>query len=176
MTPGPVSLPPPGLAVSIPGLERALQQYTLEPSEKPFDLKSVPLATAPVAEQRTGEPCLCPPEALGPRPPLEALPGPQGPRSCPGWTGPCWAQGVPRPPLPRERRPPAHRHSRGRPCPHSTRGGGEHTCERQRCGRRALAVSELWLTTCACSCRKHPGHRRQAAREGGRHPAGDLPG
>ncbi|XP_064218214.1 coatomer subunit gamma-1-like [Aotus nancymaae] len=42
-----------GLTVSIPGLERALQQYTLEPSEKPFDLKSVPLATAPVAEQRT---------------------------------------------------------------------------------------------------------------------------
>uniref|UniRef100_A0A3Q1LQI0 Coatomer subunit gamma n=1 Tax=Bos taurus TaxID=9913 RepID=A0A3Q1LQI0_BOVIN len=42
-----------GLAVSIPGLERALQQYTLEPSEKPFDLKSVPLATAPLAEQRT---------------------------------------------------------------------------------------------------------------------------
>nr|1PZD_A Chain A, Coatomer gamma subunit [Bos taurus] len=38
---------------SIPGLERALQQYTLEPSEKPFDLKSVPLATAPLAEQRT---------------------------------------------------------------------------------------------------------------------------
>uniref|UniRef100_A0A8C5F2A2 Coatomer subunit gamma n=1 Tax=Gopherus evgoodei TaxID=1825980 RepID=A0A8C5F2A2_9SAUR len=34
-----------GLTVSIPGLERALQQYTLEPSEKPFDLKSVPLAT-----------------------------------------------------------------------------------------------------------------------------------
>ena len=44
-----------GLTVSIPGLERALQQYTLEPSEKPFDLKSVPLATAPMAEQRTGE-------------------------------------------------------------------------------------------------------------------------
>uniref|UniRef100_A0A2K6K0E5 Coatomer subunit gamma n=2 Tax=Rhinopithecus TaxID=542827 RepID=A0A2K6K0E5_RHIBE len=43
-----------GLTVSIPGLERALQQYTLEPSEKPFDLKSVPLATAPMAEQRTG--------------------------------------------------------------------------------------------------------------------------
>ncbi|XP_077849735.1 coatomer subunit gamma-1 isoform X2 [Macaca mulatta] len=42
-----------GLTVSIPGLERALQQYTLEPSEKPFDLKSVPLATAPMAEQRT---------------------------------------------------------------------------------------------------------------------------
>uniref|UniRef100_A0A8C4YMW2 Coatomer subunit gamma n=1 Tax=Gopherus evgoodei TaxID=1825980 RepID=A0A8C4YMW2_9SAUR len=43
-----------GLTVSIPGLERALQQYTLEPSEKPFDLKSVPLATAPITEQRTG--------------------------------------------------------------------------------------------------------------------------
>ncbi|XP_066452260.1 coatomer subunit gamma-1 [Eleutherodactylus coqui] len=41
-----------GLTVSIPGLERALHQYTLEPSEKPFDLKSVPLATAPVSEQR----------------------------------------------------------------------------------------------------------------------------
>ncbi|CAO2605798.1 Coatomer subunit gamma-1 [Lemmus lemmus] len=40
-----------GLTVSIPGLERALQQYTLEPSEKPFDLKSVPLATTPMAEQ-----------------------------------------------------------------------------------------------------------------------------
>ncbi|XP_063797227.1 coatomer subunit gamma-1 [Pseudophryne corroboree] len=41
-----------GLTVSIPGLERSLQQYTLDPSEKPFDLKSVPLATAPMAEQR----------------------------------------------------------------------------------------------------------------------------
>ncbi|XP_053576699.1 coatomer subunit gamma-1 isoform X1 [Bombina bombina] len=41
-----------GLTISVPGLERALQQYTLEPSEKPFDLKSVPLATAPVTEQR----------------------------------------------------------------------------------------------------------------------------
>ncbi|KAM9325349.1 coatomer subunit gamma-1 [Gastrophryne carolinensis] len=41
-----------GLAVSVPGLERALQQYTLEPSEKPFDLKAVPLATAPMSEQR----------------------------------------------------------------------------------------------------------------------------
>lgn len=51
----PLSRWPLGLTVSIPGLERALQQYTLEPSEKPFDLRSVPLATAPVAEQRTGE-------------------------------------------------------------------------------------------------------------------------
>ncbi|XP_078517903.1 coatomer subunit gamma-1 isoform X3 [Lissotriton helveticus] len=41
-----------GLTISIPGLERALQQYTLDPSEKPFDLKSVPLATAPVTEHR----------------------------------------------------------------------------------------------------------------------------
>lgn len=45
----------PGLTVSIPGLERALHQYTLDPSEKPFDLKSVPLATAPIIEQRAGK-------------------------------------------------------------------------------------------------------------------------
>uniref|UniRef100_A0A803STI0 Coatomer subunit gamma n=1 Tax=Anolis carolinensis TaxID=28377 RepID=A0A803STI0_ANOCA len=44
-----------GLTVSIPGLERALHQYTLDPSEKPFDMKSVPLATAPIIEQRTGK-------------------------------------------------------------------------------------------------------------------------
>ncbi|XP_064422462.1 coatomer subunit gamma-1 [Latimeria chalumnae] len=41
-----------GLTVSISGLERVLHQYTLEPSEKPFDLKSVPLATTPLTEQR----------------------------------------------------------------------------------------------------------------------------
>ncbi|XP_027698068.1 coatomer subunit gamma-2 isoform X2 [Vombatus ursinus] len=41
-----------GLTVSIPGMEKALHQYTLAPSEKPFDLKSVPLATAPVFEQK----------------------------------------------------------------------------------------------------------------------------
>uniref|UniRef100_A0A8C6EJW8 COPI coat complex subunit gamma 1 n=1 Tax=Microcebus murinus TaxID=30608 RepID=A0A8C6EJW8_MICMU len=35
------------LTVSHPG-----PQYTLEPSDKPFDLKSVPLATAPTTEQR----------------------------------------------------------------------------------------------------------------------------
>uniref|UniRef100_A0A8P0PRI4 Coatomer subunit gamma n=2 Tax=Canis lupus familiaris TaxID=9615 RepID=A0A8P0PRI4_CANLF len=52
-----------GLTVSIPGLERALQQYTLEPSEKPFDLKSVPLATTPMAEQRTAPPSQ-PPSSL----------------------------------------------------------------------------------------------------------------
>ncbi|XP_077196495.1 coatomer subunit gamma-2 [Paroedura picta] len=42
-----------GLTVSVPGLEKALHQYTLEPSEKPFDMKSVPLATAPIFEQKT---------------------------------------------------------------------------------------------------------------------------
>lgn len=43
-----------GLSVSIPGLEKALHQYTLEPSDKPFDMKSVPLATTPITEQKTG--------------------------------------------------------------------------------------------------------------------------
>ncbi|XP_059799944.1 coatomer subunit gamma-2 isoform X1 [Hypanus sabinus] len=42
-----------GLQVSIPGLERALHHYTLEPSEKPFDLKSVPLSMAPISEQKS---------------------------------------------------------------------------------------------------------------------------
>lgn len=41
-----------GLQVSVVGLERALHQYTLEPSEKPFDMKTVPLATQPITEQR----------------------------------------------------------------------------------------------------------------------------
>ncbi|XP_052780157.1 coatomer subunit gamma-2-like [Mya arenaria] len=41
-----------GLQVSVVGLERALHQYTLEPVEKPFDLKTVPLATQPITEQR----------------------------------------------------------------------------------------------------------------------------
>uniref|UniRef100_A0A3B3H4K7 Coatomer subunit gamma n=1 Tax=Oryzias latipes TaxID=8090 RepID=A0A3B3H4K7_ORYLA len=42
-----------GLSVSIPGLEKSLHQYTLEPTEKPFDMKSVPLATTPITEQKT---------------------------------------------------------------------------------------------------------------------------
>uniref|UniRef100_A0A3Q2CPV2 Coatomer subunit gamma n=1 Tax=Cyprinodon variegatus TaxID=28743 RepID=A0A3Q2CPV2_CYPVA len=42
-----------GLSVSIPGLEKSLHQYTLEPYENPFDMKSVPLATAPITEQKT---------------------------------------------------------------------------------------------------------------------------
>ncbi|NXI86379.1 COPG2 protein, partial [Rhipidura dahli] len=41
-----------GLTVSVPGMEKALHQYTLEPSEKPFDMKTVPLATAPTFEQK----------------------------------------------------------------------------------------------------------------------------
>ncbi|NXA79990.1 COPG2 protein, partial [Thryothorus ludovicianus] len=40
-----------GLTVSVPGMEKALHQYTLEPSEKPFDMRTVPLATAAVFEQ-----------------------------------------------------------------------------------------------------------------------------
>ncbi|KAK3761531.1 hypothetical protein RRG08_051219 [Elysia crispata] len=41
-----------GLQVSVVGLERALHQYTLEPNEAEFDMKSVPLATQPLAEQK----------------------------------------------------------------------------------------------------------------------------
>lgn len=41
-----------GLQVSVVGLERSLHQYTLEPTETPFDLKAVPLATHPIAEQK----------------------------------------------------------------------------------------------------------------------------
>ncbi|XP_066283814.1 coatomer subunit gamma-2-like isoform X2 [Branchiostoma lanceolatum] len=43
-----------GLNVSVVGLERALHSYTQEPSETQFDMKSVPLATQPLAEQKTG--------------------------------------------------------------------------------------------------------------------------
>lgn len=35
-------------------MEKALHQYTLEPSEKPFDMKSIPLAMAPAFEQKAG--------------------------------------------------------------------------------------------------------------------------
>lgn len=35
-------------------MEKALHQYTLEPSDKPFDMKTVPLATAPIFEQKAG--------------------------------------------------------------------------------------------------------------------------
>lgn len=36
-------------------MEKALHQYTLEPSEKPFDMKSIPLAMAAVFEQKAGK-------------------------------------------------------------------------------------------------------------------------
>ena len=38
--------------MSVVGLERALHNYTLEPSDTPFDLKTVPLATQPMIEQK----------------------------------------------------------------------------------------------------------------------------
>lgn len=38
--------------VSIPSLERALHQYTLNPSEAPFDIKSVPLAAVVTEEPK----------------------------------------------------------------------------------------------------------------------------
>ncbi|XP_022099738.1 coatomer subunit gamma-2-like [Acanthaster planci] len=41
-----------GLSVSIVGLERALHHYTLSPSETPFDMKTVPLETQPITEQK----------------------------------------------------------------------------------------------------------------------------
>ena len=41
-----------GLQVSVVGLERALHQYTLAPSTTQFDMKTVPLATQPITEQR----------------------------------------------------------------------------------------------------------------------------
>ena len=45
-----------GLQVSVIGLERAVHNYTLEPSETPFDMKSVPLDTQPVTDQKVREP------------------------------------------------------------------------------------------------------------------------
>ena len=43
----------PGLQVSVIGLERALHNYTMEPSSQPFDMKTVPLATQPMSEQKS---------------------------------------------------------------------------------------------------------------------------
>ena len=40
--------PPPDLAVSVVGLERALMQYCSQPQDTPFDLKTVPIETVPV--------------------------------------------------------------------------------------------------------------------------------
>uniref|UniRef100_A0A8C7YCX1 Coatomer subunit gamma n=1 Tax=Oryzias sinensis TaxID=183150 RepID=A0A8C7YCX1_9TELE len=56
-----------GLSVSIPGLEKSLHQYTLEPTEKPFDMKSVPLVTTPITEQKTEQLASIPEfQSLGP--------------------------------------------------------------------------------------------------------------
>ncbi|XP_072181586.1 coatomer subunit gamma-2-like [Diadema setosum] len=41
-----------GLSVSIPGLEKALHHYTLAPSEMAFDIKTVPIETQPMTEQK----------------------------------------------------------------------------------------------------------------------------
>lgn len=41
------------LSVSIVGLERALAGYLKEPTDKPFDIKTVPIATVPMNEQKS---------------------------------------------------------------------------------------------------------------------------
>ena len=41
----------PGLQVSVVGLERALNAYVKESPDTPFDIKTVPLATASMQEQ-----------------------------------------------------------------------------------------------------------------------------
>lgn len=38
--------------VSVPVLERALHQYTLNPTTEPFDISSVPVVTVPVIEDK----------------------------------------------------------------------------------------------------------------------------
>ncbi|CAH1278633.1 unnamed protein product [Diabrotica balteata] len=40
------------LQVSIPSLERSLREYIQNPTEEPFDIKSVPIAAVPTAEER----------------------------------------------------------------------------------------------------------------------------
>ncbi|CAN8005244.1 unnamed protein product, partial [Ixodes pacificus] len=43
-----------GLQVSIVGLEKALHNYTMEPSDAPFDIATVPIATQPVEKKTQG--------------------------------------------------------------------------------------------------------------------------
>ncbi|EEC16547.1 coatomer gamma subunit, putative, partial [Ixodes scapularis] len=43
-----------GLQVSIVGLEKALHNYTMEPSDSPFDIATVPIATQPVEKKTQG--------------------------------------------------------------------------------------------------------------------------
>jgi len=61
-----------GLQVSVVGLERALHNYTLEPSETPFDMKSVPLATQPIIEQKAAA-AAAPGEAASAKPAQEKV-------------------------------------------------------------------------------------------------------
>ena len=42
-----------GLGVSIVGLERALLQYTKEPTVTPFDIKTVPIDTTPLIPKQS---------------------------------------------------------------------------------------------------------------------------
>lgn len=42
-----------GLGVSIVGLERALLHYTKEPTITPFDIKTVPIDTAPLVPKQS---------------------------------------------------------------------------------------------------------------------------
>ncbi|XP_076343062.1 coatomer subunit gamma-2-like isoform X2 [Tachypleus tridentatus] len=44
-----------GLQVSLVGLEKALHHYTLEPSEAPFDIKTVPLSTQFISEEKKSD-------------------------------------------------------------------------------------------------------------------------
>lgn len=37
--------------MSVVGLERALLQYCSQPNEQPFDMKTVPIETAPIGER-----------------------------------------------------------------------------------------------------------------------------
>ena len=39
------------LNVSVVGLERALIQYCSQPNEQPFDIKTVPIETAPISDR-----------------------------------------------------------------------------------------------------------------------------
>lgn len=48
-----------GLQVSVVGLERALLNYVKEPTDTPFDIRAVPLATQQLPDQRAGTVACC---------------------------------------------------------------------------------------------------------------------
>ena len=54
------------LNVSVIGLERALMQYCSQPNEEPFDLKTVPIDTAPLRDRVQCEPRPLSPSPLSP--------------------------------------------------------------------------------------------------------------